>query len=108
MFTRLTVWAAFAATLVMIMQPTSVTMRVIAMLALCVAALAAALQAGGKRRPVWVFVFVAIAVLFNPIVGLEPTSIVALVLAVGSLTALVSWLAVLDHPEPTRAARQVG
>jgi hypothetical protein len=108
MFTRLSVWAAVAATLAAIMQPASGAVRMAAMLAVCAAALVAALQAGRMRRPVWVSVFVAIAVVFNPIVGLEPTTVVALILTVGSLAVLVSWLAVLDHLEPKRSARQVG
>jgi hypothetical protein len=99
MFTKIMKWVSIAALLLAVLWRPTASYQVLLEILVCVSALLVVTQAVGAGKYFWVVGFVAIAVLFNPVVPLALSRKAFLWLgSVSLLTFLVSLVVLKRHP----------
>jgi hypothetical protein len=101
---------AFAATAVLALLTFAFpggSVQIAAVTAACLTAVLAAIEAGREGRYPWVFGFVVLAVVLNPVMPLMLASGYALALLGLSLAMVITWMIVLNRTIPSRSIAQV-
>jgi hypothetical protein len=86
---------------------TQLGLQLLGALTACLAAVFAAVQAGGQGRYIWLGAFVLMAVLLNPVVPIPLSRATSLLALAMSLAVLVSWQAILRRTVPGQSVAQV-
>jgi hypothetical protein len=107
MFIKIFLTCAAVFALLTLALPGAAGVQVVAVAAVCVAAVLAALQSFSDGRYVWFSGFMAMAVLLNPIGAVSLTRIPTLALLGVCLAILTSWITMVRGALPTRSIVQV-
>jgi hypothetical protein len=107
MFIKIFLIGAAVFALLTLVLPGAAGLQVVAVSAVCAAAVLAALQSLSDGRYVWFSGFMAMAVLLNPIGPTSLTRLPTLALLAVCLTLLASWMAVVHDAMPSRSIAQV-
>lgn len=106
MLTKIAIHAAITLSIVAAIWPASILPLLMAV-AVCTAAVVSALEAGRMGRYIWLWGFVAIAVLFNPLAPLPMSRVTLLLASMLCAAAFISWLLVVQRAKPDLSAAEV-
>jgi hypothetical protein len=107
MFSTISIGVAILLMVVAIIAPANSVFPALASLAVCTLAIASAIQAGSTGRYVWLWGFVALAVLFNPFTVPGLPRMVLLGLTVATAAMFISWGALLARKTTAMSISQV-
>lgn len=107
MLTRIAFVVAVVLALLSLGLPGEAGIGVMAMAAVCFAALLAAIEAGRAGRFLWVASLLVLAAVLNPILPLAPSPTAAVLLLSVGLVVLASWMAALNRTVPSQSIAQV-
>lgn len=107
MRTRIAFVVAVGLALLSLAAPGHAGIGVMAIAAVCFAALLAAIEAGRAGRFLWVASLLVLAAVLNPILPLALSPTAAVLLLSVSLAVLASWMAVLNRTTPSQSIAQV-
>jgi hypothetical protein len=107
MLTRIAFVVAVVLALLSLGLPSQAGIGVMAIAAVCFAALLAAIEAGRSGRFFWVASLLVLAAVLNPILPLALSPTAAVLLLSMSLAILASWMAVFNRSVPSQSIAQV-
>lgn len=87
--------------------PGQLSLQLLVALIACLAAVFAAVQAGGQGRYIWLCGFVVMAALLNPVVPVPLSRVTSLLVLAMSLAVLAAWQAVVRRTTLGPSASQV-